>query len=140
MAAKNVWWKETFLQSWPWKQNATHSCGCCDNFRHCEQLKKRVTDTFWKKSLILNPNHLRLQEKYVTITIVTGVYMACIFHTNSRGKTSETEWLFESNLRSFGCFKCPAALWFSLIPSCKGNSLTRIGWTLQVQIITWRPK
>ena len=45
-----------------------HSCGCCNDSRSCEQLKKRGTDKdiLKKKSFTLNPNHLPLQEKYVT--------------------------------------------------------------------------
>ena len=64
---------------------------------------------------------------------VTGVHIACLFHRNSGGKTSQIVWFLESNLRSFGCFKCSTAfwLWLSLNPSCKDNSLTRTGWALQ---------
>ena len=48
-----------------------HSCGCCDDSRSCEQLKKRVKSKyFFKKSQILNPNYLPLQEMYVIITIL----------------------------------------------------------------------
>ena len=65
-------------------------------------------------------------KKYVTITTLTGVYMVCVFHRNSKEKASQVEWLFESNLRSFGCFKCSRALWVPLNPSCKGNLLTRM--------------
>ena len=40
-----------------------HSCGCSDDSRSCEQMKKRVTDKyFFKKVKTLNPNHLLLQE------------------------------------------------------------------------------
>ena len=46
-----------------------HSCGCCDDSRSCEQLKKHVTDKYFEKK-ILNPNHLPLEEMYVTITIL----------------------------------------------------------------------
>ena len=42
----------------------------------------------------------------ITNTWLTGIYMAYIFNRNSGGKTSQIEWLFESDLRSFGYFKC----------------------------------
>ena len=58
---------------------------------------------------------------------------------DSRGKTSQTEWLFESNLKSFGYFKCSTVLWLLLDPRCKGNMLTRVGWALQAQIVNWCP-
>ena len=28
-----------------------HSCGCCDDSRSCEQLKKRVTDKYFEKKV-----------------------------------------------------------------------------------------
>ena len=65
-----------------------------------------------------------------------SVYMAYMFDRNSREKTSQIKWLFESNLRPFGYFKCSTELWLLLEPSCKGNSLTRVAWALQVQIVT----
>ena len=44
-----------------------HSCGCCDDSRSCEQLKKHVSDNYFEKKLDFeNPNHLPLQEMYVT--------------------------------------------------------------------------
>ena len=48
---------------------------------------------------------------------VTGACMAYRFGRNSREKTCQTEWLFESKLRPFDYFKGYAE------PSCKGNSL-----------------
>ena len=66
MAAKNFWWKEPSSKL-TLKTKCYQSCGCCDNSRSCEQLKKRVADKCFEKK---NPNHLPLQEKYVTITIV----------------------------------------------------------------------
>ena len=36
----------------------------------CEQLKKRVTDKYFKKKLGLNPIHLPLHEMYMTIRIL----------------------------------------------------------------------
>ena len=53
------------------KTNWCHSCGCCDDPRSCEQLKKRVTDKYFEnKCQTLNPNHFPLQEMYVTITML----------------------------------------------------------------------
>ena len=66
-----------------------------------------------------------------------GVYMAYMFDIS---RTSHIVWLFESNLRSFGYFKCSTVLWLPLDPSCKYNLLTRAGWVLQTQIVTWCPR
>ena len=49
-----------------------------------------------------------------------------MFDRNVRGKTTQTECLFELNLGSFGYFECTTALWLLLEPSCKGNLLTRV--------------
>ena len=46
------------------------SCGSCDGSRSFEQLRKHVTDKYFEKEKALNLNHLPLQEKYITITIV----------------------------------------------------------------------
>ena len=35
-----------------------------------KKLKKNVTDKYFEKEMALSLNHLPLQEKYVTITIV----------------------------------------------------------------------
>ena len=96
-----------------------HSCGCCDNSQRCEQLKKCVADKCFEKKLYFEPESPSVTGKifYHYNSWVTGVYIACIFHRNPGGKTSQIEWLFESNLRSFGCFKCSRALWLPLNPS-----------------------
>ena len=39
------------------------------NSRSCRQLNKRVTDKHFEKKQTLKPNHLPLQEMYLTITI-----------------------------------------------------------------------
>ena len=67
-------------------------------------------------------------------------YMTYMFDRNSCGKTSQIEWLFESNLRPSGYFKCSTEFQFPLDTSCKGNLLTRASWSLQAEIVTWRPK
>ena len=72
---------------------------------------------------------------------VTGVYMAYMFYRNCSGKTSQIEWLFESNLRPLCYFKCSTELWLSLDPSNRGSLLTRASWgLLQAEIVTWHPK
>ena len=131
-----------FPQSWPWKQNGTLVLVSCDNSWSRELLKKHVTDRDIEKKLDFEPESPSVTGKvsYHYNSLVTGVYMACIFHRNSRGKTSQIEWLFESNLGSFGCSKCSTVVWLPLNPSCKGNLLTRIGWALLDQIVTWCPK
>ena len=53
--------------------------------------------------------------------------MAYTFDRNSGGKASQIELSFESNLGSFGYFKCSKALWLLLNPNWKGISLTRAG-------------
>ena len=63
-------------------------------------------------------------------------FMAYMFDRNSGGKASQIERFFESNLRSFGYFKISTAPWLLLGPSCKSNSLARVGWTLQTQMVT----
>ena len=133
-------WKKTFLRvdletSW------YRSCGCCDNSQSCEHLKKCVTEKCFPKRRDFEPKSpsFRGNVCYLYNSWVTGVYMACIFQRNSGGETSQIEWLFESNLRSFGCSKCFAGLWLPLYPSCKGNSLTKTGWVVQAQIVTWHP-
>ena len=70
------------LQSWPWKQNGT-SCGCCNDSRSYEQLKKRVTDKYFEKKVkSLNPHHVPLQKMYVTITILEWLASTwCIYLT-----------------------------------------------------------
>ena len=103
---KFFWWKETL------ENKMVTSCGCCDDPRSSEQLKNRVTDKYFEKSLTLNTDHLPLNEKYVTTTVVewlASIYMAYLFDRNSEGKTSQIEWLFESNLRSFAYSKCSTA-------------------------------
>ena len=40
-------------QSWPWKQNRNHSCGCYDDSQNCEQMKKHVTDKYFEKKVRL---------------------------------------------------------------------------------------
>ena len=124
-------------QSWPWKFKWCYNCGCCDDSWSCEQLKKRVTDKYFEKK------NVRLW------TLITFCYrkcmlrlqcLTCIFERNSRGKTSQLEWLFESNLRSSGYFECSTELWLLLEPSCRGNLLTWVCWALQTQIVTWRLK
>ena len=57
---------------------------------------------------------------------MTGAYMEYMFERNSRGKTPQIEWFFESNLRSSGYFNCSTVLCFPLDPSNKGNLLTRV--------------
>ena len=97
-------------QSWPWKQNGT-SYGCYDDSRSCDQLKNGVTDKYIKKRLDFEPVSFPFRKcSYNCNTWVTGVYMAYMFEWNSGGKTSLIEWLLESNLRSFGYFKCSTAL------------------------------
>ena len=100
-----------------------HSCGCCDDCQSCEKLKKHVSDENFEKKVRL-------------WTLVTFRYRKCMlllqylsdwclheymFDRNPGGKTSQIEWLFESNLMSFGYLKCFIALWLLLDPSCKGQ-------------------
>ena len=50
-----------------------------------------------------------------------------MFDRNSEGKTSHIEWLYESNLRFFGYFKCSTALWLLLwTPAAKATCLQEL--------------
>ena len=124
-------------KSWPWKQNlhkSYHSCGCCNDSWNCEQLKKRVTDKLFEKKLDFEPKSTSGKVGKVIYhynSWVTSVYMVCMHVRNCREETSQIESLFESNLGSFGYFKCSIALWLPLDPNCKGNLLTWAGWVLQ---------
>ena len=79
-------------------------CGCFDNSQSCEQLKKHVTDKYFEKKLDFEPSSTFITGNvcFHYNTWVTGFYMAYMFDRNSGRKTSQTEWLTESNLRSFG--------------------------------------
>ena len=44
---KNFWWKETL------ENKMVTICGCCDDSRSCEQLKKCVTDKYSEKKVRL---------------------------------------------------------------------------------------
>ena len=125
------------------KKKWYHGCGCCDDSWNCGQLKKHATDKYFENSETVNLTYLPLQKKYITITIVER--LVSTWTTSLTEILEEThlrlsiEW-FESNLRSFGYFKCSTALWLPPDPSCKGNLLTRAGWSLQAQFVTWLPK
>ena len=129
-------------QSWPWKQNGTTIVAVAvvmilevvNNWRSLFQIN------ILKKKIEPESSSVTGKVSYHYNSWVTGVYMAYKFDRNSRGKTSQTEWLFESNVRSCDYFKCSIALWLPLGPSCKGNLYTRIGWVLKAEIVTWRPK
>ena len=123
-------------QSWPWKQNGTTVVATKMTIEVVNNWRSELQKNILKKSYKVTGD-----IGYHYNTWVTGVCMAYMFDRNSGGKTFQIEWLFESNLRSFGCFKkFSTALWFPLDPSCKGNLLIRVGWALQAEIITCRPK
>ena len=113
-----------------WKTKWYHGRDCCDDYRSCEQLKKRVTDKYFQKKLTLwslSPS-ITGNTCYHYNTWVAGV-----FDRNSRGKESQIEW-FESNLWSFGYFECSAALWLLLDPSCKGTLLQELAGHLRPRL------
>ena len=112
------------LQSWPWKQKGSTVVAAAMKLWTTEEV---LQINILKKSYTMNPNHLHLQEMYVTITILEWlVSIWCMFDRNVRGKATQTECLFELNLGSFGYFEYTTALWLLLEPSCKGNLLTRV--------------
>ena len=141
MAAKNFWRKEPSSKLTV-KTKCYQSCGCCDNSRSCEQLKKRVAGKYFEKKLDFEPKSPSVTGKvcYHYNSWVNGVYRTWIFHINSGEKICQTKWLFESNLRSFGHSKCSTVLGLPLNPSYIGKLLARVGWALQAKIITWRSK
>ena len=95
------------LQSWPWKQNCTTVVAVAmivevvNNWRSVFQI-----NILKKKKIIIEAPSFAGEGRYYYNSWVTGVYMAYMFDRNSGGKTSQIEWLFESNLRSFDYFKC----------------------------------
>ena len=118
MAAKNFWWKEPSSKL-TLKTKCYQSCGCRDNFRSCEQLKKRVADKYFEKKLDFQPKSSSVTGKvcYHYNSWVTGVYRTWVFHMNSGEKIPQTKWLFESNLRSFGHSKRSTVLGLPPNPS-----------------------
>ena len=83
-----------------------HGCGCCVDSQNCEKLKKHVTDKY-----LIRPWTLIIFFYYCNAWM-TGVYIPYMCDRNFVGKkTSQTEWLFESNLRYCGYFECTPALW-----------------------------
>ena len=110
--------------SWTLKTKCYHSCGCCDDSQSREQLKKHVTDKYFEKKRVRSwamitfcYRKCMLLLQYLSDWCLNGI----CFTEIPGGKTCQIEWLFESHLRSFGCFECPAALRLFLDPSCKGN-------------------
>ena len=57
-------------QSWPWKQNGTTVVAAMMILELVSIWRSVLQINIWKKSYTLNPNHLLLQEMYVTITIL----------------------------------------------------------------------
>ena len=107
------------------------SCGCCDDPQSCEQLKKRVTNKYFEKNLDFECESPSVKGKmcyHYSSWASTNVYMTYFFDRNSEGKTSQNEWLFELNLRSFAYSKCSTVLWRPLDPpAAKATLLTRAG-------------
>ena len=125
------------------KTKCYHSRDCRDISWSCGQLKQCVTDKYffflkirlWTL-IAFRYRNCMLPLQYLSDWYLHGVY----FDRISRGKTSQIERLFETNLKSCGYFKCSTALWLLLDLSSKGNSLTIVGWAFQAQVVTWRPK
>ena len=65
------------------------------------------------------------KKKVCLWTLITFSYRICVTITILEQLASQIEWSYESNLWSFGYFKCSRMFWFLLDPSCKGNSLTK---------------
>ena len=91
MAAKNFWWKKPSSKL-TFKTRCYQSCGCCDNSRSCEQLKKRVAGKYFEKKLDFEPKSPSVTGKvcYHYNSWVTGFYRTCVFHINSGGKICQT--------------------------------------------------
>ena len=74
------------LQSWPWKQKGSTVVAAVMKLWTTEEV---LQINILKKSYTMNPNHLPLQEMYVTITILEWlVSIWCMFDRKVRGKTS----------------------------------------------------
>ena len=99
------------------KSNWYHSCGCCEDSWSCGKLKRHVTEKYFEKKVRLwtlitfHYPSITGSACYYYNTWVTGVNMEYMLDRNYGGKTSQIEWLFQSNLRSFGYFKTSSELW-----------------------------
>ena len=100
---KNVWWKETLLKLdlGTTVVAAVMILEVVNNWRSVLQIN------ILKKKLDFEPESPSVTEKvcYHYNSWVSVVYMAYVFDRNSGRKTSQIEWLFESNLRPSGYFK-----------------------------------
>ena len=108
-----------------------HSCGCCDDSRSCEQLKKRVTDKYlirlwtlitfcYRKCMLLLQylsdwclHTVQVWQKFWRKNIANWVIIWIKF------KVLWLLWVLYSALAS------------TLDGSCKGNSITRVDCVLQ---------
>ena len=73
-------------------------------------VKKRVTDKYLIRRWNLISRKWMLLLQYLSDWCL---HIAYVWH-KFWGKTSQIEWLFESNLRFFGYFECSKALWLFL--------------------------
>ena len=108
-----------------WKQNATTvvasvmSLEVVNNWRSVLQINHLEKD--------LDMNFILFQQKYVTITIFEWLVSTWhMFVRNFGKKASQIERLFESNSRTFGCFKCSAALCLPVRPCYKATWLQEL--------------
>ena len=115
-----------------------HSCGCCDDYRTCEQLKKRVqTNVLWKKVRLWTRITFRYMKCILPLQYLSDWCLHGVHAWQKFQGEKNSDWVIAtlatlSVLQSFGF------PWND--PSCKGNSLTRVSWALQAQIVTWGPK
>lgn len=113
---------------WPWKQNG-YQLLLLWWFSKLPKTEEACYRYFEKK-LDLNPNHLSWKEMYDTITIlewlVVSKWHICLTEITEKNISN---WVIISiNLTFLGYFKRSTALWLFLNPSCKSNSIIRIGW------------
>ena len=86
---------------------------------------QRVTDKYFEKKLDFE-SYLPSATGNVSYHYnawVTGVFVAYLFDRNSGRKASQIEWLFESNLRSSGYFKCSTSFGLHWTPAAKATCL-----------------
>ena len=87
--------KKNFPESKPSSKLASktkcyHNCGCCDDYRTFEQLRRMLQIN------ILNPNRLLLQEMYVTIKILkwlVSTWPICLTETPQKKHIKQSDYL-----------------------------------------------
>ena len=102
-------------KSWPWKQNGTTVVAAVKIPEVVNNWRSVLQINHLKKKLDLEPESSSVTGIVCYLTILECVVStwSIMFDRNSGEKTSQIEWLFESNLRSFGYFKACVSYFLS---------------------------